>query len=853
MTVLDPPQTDEEADVPGPPDAAPGGGHHLRWERLVHWVARPQSLVTLLVVAACTVYTFNKLQPSNIFANTTPTGGDMGAHVWLPWFVEHKLLPHFRITGWAMDWYAGFPALTYYFPLPILMIVAVNVILPYNIAFKLVAVLGLIALPAAAWAFGRLARMPFPGPACLAAATLPYLFSRDFTIYGGNIASTMAGEFAFSISLVFALLFLGVVARGLDTGRHRFIAALLLLGAGLSHLLPTIFAVAGALVLTAMYRDRRRWRWTIPVLVVAALLSAWWSLAFELRLPYATNMGYQKIVAYVTTLFPANLTWLFVIAAVGAAVSVARRHRIGTFLTIMAVLSLVAFRVAPQSRLWNARVLPFWYLCLYLLVGVAFVEVGTLIVEAIKQPRRVAWPGPQVTGITSKGLVAVPVVTLLAALIWVGYPLRSLPFGHTSSTTGKFDWLGITSNDNSFVPGWVSWNLSGYQAPDKSRRGEYFALVAAMGQIGKTVGCGRAMWEYEPELNDMGTPDALMLLPYWTNGCIGSMEGLYYESSGTTPYHFLDAAELSDQPSNPVRGLPYPAAPNVAEGVEHLQMFGVKYYMSISPQTQQQANADPSLKLVKRVGPFTINYTSGNTTSPAQRYWNIYQVLDSTLVTPLTNRPVVMKGVSGGNTAWLNPSVAWYDDPSRWSVYEAASGPSTWDRVSPSDTSPPQTPLPPVHVTGVKVGEESMSFNVDRTGVPVLVNTSYFPNWQTSGARGPYRVTPNLMVVIPTSKHVSLHYGATALNWTGYVLTAAGVVGLVALWRLGVVAFPGRRRRRSDGSEEQEAAEAEAPGGPSEPYVRLGHELAGAPRGSDWHAEDLDNWLGHPGGLESGG
>ena len=35
-----------------------------------------------------------------------------------------------------------------------------------------------------------------------------------------------------------------------------------------------------------------------------------------------------------------------------------------------------------------------------------------------------------------------------------------------------------------------------------------------------------------------------MLLPFWTDGCIGSMEGLYFEASGSTPYHFLTAIAL---------------------------------------------------------------------------------------------------------------------------------------------------------------------------------------------------------------------------------------------------------------------------------------------------------------------
>ena len=55
-----------------------------------------------------------------------------------------------------------------------------------------------------------------------------FLFDESFTIYGGNIASTMAGEFSFSIALSLALLYFGVLAYGLRTGKHRALAAVLL-------------------------------------------------------------------------------------------------------------------------------------------------------------------------------------------------------------------------------------------------------------------------------------------------------------------------------------------------------------------------------------------------------------------------------------------------------------------------------------------------------------------------------------------------------------------------------------------------------------------------------------------------
>ena len=80
------------------------------------------------------------------------------------------------------------------------------------------------ARPAASrrWAFGRLAGSAFPGPPLLAVAAVPFLFDRDFTIYGGNIAVDAGRRVRASRSASPSpLLSLGVVARGLETGRHR--------------------------------------------------------------------------------------------------------------------------------------------------------------------------------------------------------------------------------------------------------------------------------------------------------------------------------------------------------------------------------------------------------------------------------------------------------------------------------------------------------------------------------------------------------------------------------------------------------------------------------------------------------
>ena len=89
----------------------------------------------------------------------------------------------------------------------------------------------------------------------------------------------------------------------------------------------------------------------------------------------------------------------------------------------------------------------------------------------------------------------------------------------------------------------------------------------------------------------------------------------------------------------------------------------------------------------------------------------------------------------------------------------------------------------PAVVSNVEIGEDTVSFSVDKVGVPVLIRVSYFPNWQVSGAEGPYRVAPNMMVVVPTSENVSLNFKASFVDRFAYLLTIAGLVAVVVMWR----------------------------------------------------------------------
>jgi len=169
--------------------------------------------------------------------------------------------------------------------------------------------------------------------------------------------------------------------------------------------------------------------------------------------------------------------------------------------------------------------------------------------------------------------------------------------------------------------------------------------------------------------------------------------------------------------------------------------------------------------------------------------------------------PVVAVGANESRDSWLELGTSYFQHQDQWAALPAATGPADWQRValtksgttndrdlaSVTPSAPIQaTPLPAVTVSNIDTKDNSISFHVDKTGVPVLVKTSYFPNWDVSGAKGPYRVAPNFMVVVPTSNDVTLHYGHTGTEYISYFLSLLGIAGLVWLWRKGRVDY-GRR------------------------------------------------------------
>jgi hypothetical protein len=209
-------------------------------------------------------------------------------------------------------------------------------------------------------------------------------------------------------------------------------------------------------------------------------------------------------------------------------------------------------------------------------------------------------------------------------------------------------------------------------------------------------------------------------------------------------------------------------------------MLGVKYFMASSAPVQDQADADPALTLVSTTKAWHSVY-QGQTVVTT---WKIYLVHDSSLVAPLKETPDVLTGVGAAQKTWLPVSQRWYADPNAWAQQMTAGGLASWARA-PGGVAPAQhQSLPDVTVSNIRATTDQVSFHVSRVGVPVVVRVSYFPSWHATGAIGPWRSEPNLMVVVPTSHNVTLTYGASGADKLGMLLSVAGLVALgVLIWR----------------------------------------------------------------------
>ena len=683
--------------------------------------------------------------PYLLIANT-PTGGDMGAHVLLPKVLMENLLPSGNLLGWSMDWYAGFPVMYFYFPLPAVTTVLLDLVMPYGVAFKLVTIVGLVVLPTVSYFFVKFLGFPKFVAAVAGVAGSLFVFMESYSIFGANIKSTLAGEFSFSWSFALSILYVGLVVRNYRNDKAFDPWAGIVLGlTALSHIITTIIVVVATLPLVlapirhvfsgkeSFRNSLRRSGGVVWTYVIGFGVSAFWSIALGVNVleGMTSDMGWAPVTTIIGgyqnpgSPIPGEFVPVLALGVVGMAWTLLRKDNVGIviWMTLFPLAGYFLIAYLDFTVLYNARLLPYWFFGMYIFAGIA---VGLSSAALARRFANVT----RATVVT--GAVAITVMVAGAAL---------------------------SMHD---LPGWVKWNFEGYEG--KPVWNEYENLMQTVDELPD----GRVMWEANSDMNKYGTPMSLMLFPFWSEGH-PSMEGLFFESSLTTPFHFLNASEVSQRPSNPVRGLEYRSM-NFDRAVKHLAVYDVAYYVSFTEEATEAAK-DYGLEVLAEPTP-----------------WTVFSLPEADRVDVATFEPVVW----AGEADFVDAALEWYDDVDNLDLWLVEDGPAEWRRVTSVEER--LDALRPYSESGfaevTEFEDMNVSFTTDAPGIPHLVKVSYFPNWTVEGAEGVYRASPSLMVVVPDSENVTLSFTNRWVENLGIVVTVVTFIGLGAY---AVIAWKRRR------------------------------------------------------------
>ena len=253
------------------------------------------------------------------------------------------------------------------------------------------------------------------------------------------------------------------------------------------------------------------------------------------------------------------------------------------------------------------------------------------------------------------------------------------------------------------------------------------------------------MWEPNSDLNKYGTPMVLMTIPLYTDH--SSMEGLYFDSSITTPFHFIAVSGLAERPSNPVGGLRY-INNQFEKGEEYLIYLGVDYFISYTELITKKAHESSKLIHLFSSGPFTVFKIDSE----------MIELVNQEII-EFEKVPYLYRTLSSlfRDTTYSNFFTESYENfenlRSQRIIETSSISPQLKKSISDE-----------VSITGLTITSDKIKFSTDKPNELHLIKISYFPNWEIVNGEGPYRISPSFMAVVPYSENVEINFVKTKLE-----------------------------------------------------------------------------------------
>lgn len=651
-----------------------------------------------------------------------PTGGDSASHLLYAWLYADSLLFSGKVLPWLPEVFGGLPFLSYYFPLPFMVIALLSKLIGVAPAFKWGSFLAAMLLPGAVFVSSRRwLGMSWAAALFAGVGALAFLLHEQNSIWGGNLLSTLAGEFSYSYSICFAVLTMIAWLRAVHSGRGWILPALLEAATGFSHGFPLL--LVGFSTAFLLFEGERFWR-TVGLLLrghvlAFCLLGGWLWPMLEMHGLTIPNDASFPLGGW-RDLLPATL---WPVAAAGLAglalqlVPAVRRRwtslQAGAlrYFASSAGLAALGFLAGDQLGLADIRFFPLVWLCGGIACGWLFGQ-GLTAIGAAWQPKQNFAP-----------------FMLAAAAVF-----------------GMLGWLGQQVQQ---APDWALWNHAGLDS-----KPQWHNLAGLIPAMSGELWSPRLVFEHDPDNQDIGSTRVLEALPMFLKHR-PVLEGLYMETALLGPPIYQLQSEISARPSSPLARFPSGSLdPEFA--ARHMNLLHADTVLLRSQKAKAAIEASGLFDRQAEAPPFALYKLRG---------------FDSRLI-EIVRRPMRLRPLKD----WMQDAFAWFRTRSRFDAYLPVYGEVALD----------QLPVPAAAnaARAVSLSRHEMRFETDAVGSPHLIKIAYHPRWQLQSKGQLALAGPGYMLVIPQEREIRLVYGHTLVGKLGMAATAAAaLVALLVLRR----------------------------------------------------------------------
>jgi hypothetical protein len=678
--------------------------------------------VNLAVLVAVWAFLLSYFRPSLLFTTTYPGGGDTPSFVHPIEHLRDVLLPAGNPQGWDLGNFAGYTPYQFYFIPPSLLVILLSAFVHFNIAFRLVTVAGVFLLPLSAFVAMRALGYRFPVPALASAAVLIFLFNEGNSMWGGNIPSTLAGEFSHSCGFALAVMFVGLLYKHIQTGTRRRSLGVLLALSGLCHPVAFLNAVTpGIFFLLDRQNAARNLRYIIAVYGTATLIMGFWLLPLIVKLGYATSINWTWHFNAWTEIIPKVLQPVAIMAAATALASIVLpkpENRAARYLVFGVVITAIAFYNATSVGLPEIRFVPF-----------------------------------------AQFLVVMLAVDLVARA------LRHIPFSLIPAlalVAGTFAWVDASVG---YIPQWIKWNYSGIES-----KAVWPTLRKIFDAMQGTLQEPRVAYENSPSYEHFGSMRIFESIPHFANRA--TLEGVLLQTPVTSPFIYYIQSEVSKAGTGVIPGYPYPAV-NAQRGTRRLDLFNARDLLTVTPVVQDALDKDPRWERTFHQKPYAI-YRRKDVDGKYVRVPKYEPVL---LETTRRRWKKDFHRWFSNDAALDTPLIAGHlltDEEKARFPHRA---------INPINM--PHVPIEKQCEITERIDHMEIEFTTTCPGVAHWISMSYYPNWHVDGADRVYLASPAFMLVIPNGPRVRLHFDRIGADWFGILASLVGIgLAVVSVRRL---------------------------------------------------------------------